>query len=234
LHYVSLLIIKVVPLAPTVFQVDLHDSAGHALDYRAGQYLELIIDGRIYPFTIANAPGQKLVQLHIGVDYEKNSNVQIVAYLHNNLTVQACLPKGNVWLPPPRQLDQDPLAFVVAGTGFAQAKAMIEDQLKYNHSALSLYWVNRDPLSQYSDWPKTWSKFGLIDYHAISDNQHVSEKLVAAHGHNIGRLMVIVCGGPKFVYAILNGLESVGVKKNRILSDVFSYSTDKGLMSNDI
>jgi CDP-4-dehydro-6-deoxyglucose reductase len=217
-----------------VFQVNLLAPAGKLADYHAGQYLELLIDGGEYPFTIANAPGLRELELHLGVDKDNESSLNILKYLQGNSTVRARLPKGDVWLKPsqdPSNLHH-PLVFIVAGTGFAQAKAMIEEQFKHQHSALSLYWVNREAHSFYSDLPRQWAEQGLIKFHPMTSDKpdcefftrHTVEELIARDIENISEIEVVACGGPGFVYSVLDGLESKGLKQSQMQSDVFAYA----------
>ena len=234
LQHIAFQVQAVTPLSEHVYQIDLLAPAGKLADYHAGQYLELLIDGGEFPFTIASAPGKRELELHLGVDPDNASSLQILKHLQNNPTVRARLPKGDVWLKP--ELNQlnlhDPLVFIVAGTGFAQAKAMIEEQFKHQHSALSLYWVNREAHSLYSDLPKEWAEKGLISYHPMTSDcvdceffskQTVQDK-ITNELNDISSIQVVACGGPKFVYSVLDGLEEKGLKQSQMQSDVFAYA----------
>ncbi len=234
LQHIAFQVNDVKKLNDTVYQVDLLAPAGKNADYHAGQYLELLIDGGEYPFTIANAPGQRELELHLGVDAYNESSIKILEFLQKNPTVRARLPKGDVWLKAEQNPSNlhDPLIFIVAGTGFAQAKAMIEEQFKHQHSALSLYWVNREAHSMYSELPITWAEQGLINYHPMTSDcvdceffskQTVEEK-IAKEINDISAIRVVACGGPKFVYSVLEGLEEKGLIQSQMHSDVFAYA----------
>ncbi len=234
LQHIAFQIQNVSPLNDHTYQVDLLAPAGKLADYHAGQYLELLIDGGEFPFTIANAPGQRELELHLGVDADNESSQKILTYLQNNSTVRVRLPKGDVWLKPDKDPSNvhDPLIFVVAGTGFAQAKAMIEEQFKHQHSALSLYWVNREAHSFYSDLPKKWAEQGLIKFHPMTSDKpcceyfsrHTVEEHIAKDISDMAHIQVIACGGPGFVYSVLEGLEGKGLKQMQMQSDVFAYA----------
>lgn len=225
LQHVAFQIESVTPLNDEVYQVDLLAPAGKPISYHAGQYLELLIDGGEYPFTIASAPNGRKLELHLGVGSDNQSSQAILEYLQTQLTVRARLPKGDVWLKT--DADQynlhDPLVFIVAGTGFSQAKAMIEDQLKHQHSAIYLYWVNKDDAAFYSALPIEWAEQGRIHYQAITQDEPV-EDAIQAELNTLTNIKAIACGGPNFVYSVLAGLEKKGFKQAQMLSDVFAWA----------
>ena len=240
LQHIAFQVTAVTELQASVFKIDLLAPAGKLSQYHAGQYLELLIDGNEYPFTIANAPGQRELELHLGVSHDNESSSLVLQYLQNNSTVRARLPKGSVWLKP--ELNQlnlhDPLLFVVAGTGFAQAKAMIEEQLKHQHSALHVYWINREVENFYMDQAQKWADEGLIQYRAMCSQgpiyredeacqyytQQSIKDVTAQDFPNMDKLQVVACGGPGFVYSILDELEETGLKQSQMQSDVFAYA----------
>lgn len=234
LQHVAFQVQSVTPLKGDVYQVELMAPAGKPISYHAGQYLELLIEGAEYPFTIASAPDERRIELHLGVNGENQSSQNILHYLQTSPTVRARLPKGDVWLKT--QAEQynlhDPLVFIVAGTGFAQAKAMIEDQLKHQHSAIHLYWINRDANGFYSDLAKEWDDAGLIHYQAMTPEAPESEffteltveELLHLKLGDLSNVKVVCCGGPNFVYSVLSGLENKGFKQSQMLSDVFAYA----------
>ncbi|MFT5592197.1 MAG: CDP-4-dehydro-6-deoxyglucose reductase [Oceanicoccus sp.] len=234
LQHIAFQVQSVTAFNDSVYKVDLLAPAGKPASYHAGQYLELLIDDAEYPFTIASAPDGRRVELHLGVSGDNQSSQTILHYLQTNPTVRARLPKGDVWLKT--EADQfnlhDPLVFIVAGTGFAQAKAMIEEQLKHQHSAIHLYWINRDASGFYSDTPQQWADEGLIHYQAMTGettscphfNEQTVETLIASKLGNLANIKAIACGGPNFVYKVLTGLEEKGFHQSQMLSDVFAYA----------
>ena len=217
-----------------IYRINLLSPAGKLPQYHAGQYLELLIDDNAFPFTIASAPDGRNIELHLGVTPDNESATLVLKHLQNEPTVRVRLPNGNVWTTAelhPNNL-HDPLVFVVAGTGFAQAKAMIEEQLRHQHPALFLYWVNKDCDGFYTDLPEQWAAKGLINYKAIcSENtacqQHEFrpvEDCIAEQITHISNIRVVACGGPSFVYSVLDGLESKGLHESQMASDVFAYA----------
>jgi len=234
LQHLEFQVKRVSQLNQQVYQINLLPPVGILVDYHAGQYLELLIDGTAYPFTIANAPGQRELELHLGVSEKSEYNMQILSHLQKNNSIWSSQPKGEVWLKP--QLNQlsmhDPLIFIVAGTGFAQAKAMIEEQLKHQRNDLYLYWINRDSDSFYCDLPNKWAKQGLLKYHPVTRDKlncdylplHTLEDRITSEINDISRIQVVTCGSPNFVYSVLDGLESKGLKQEQMMSDVFDYA----------
>lgn len=234
LQHIAFQIKGVTPCPGDVYDVELLAPAGKIPVFHAGQYLELLINDGEYPFTIASAPGERTLHLHLGVSSDNQSSQDILNHLQTQLTVRARLPRGSVWLRPkdnPMNL-HDPLVFIVAGTGFSQAKAMIEDQLKHQHSAMFLYWINRDDSGFYSELPQQWHDQGLLEYKALTpetpSSPFFSELPVQDWVHNtianLDQAHYVLCGGPGFVYSVLEGLESKGVNESQVMSDVFAYA----------
>lgn len=234
IQHIAFQVKAVTPMNDEVYCVELLAPAGKLPDFHAGQYCELLIDEGEFPFTIASAPGTREMELHLGVTADNESSQQILTYLQNNATVRIRLPKGDVWTcagKHPNNL-HDPLVFVVAGTGFAQAKAMIEEQLKHQHPALFVYWINKDCSGFYSDLAQKWADEGLIKYKGIcTDNtkcdQHDSrpvEDCILDDISDVTSIRAIACGGPGFVYSVLEGLETKGFHQSQMASDVFAYA----------
>ncbi len=233
-QHLSMQIESVQPLNDFTYEVKLLAPAGKIPQYHAGQYLELLIGDNQYPFTIASKPNDRHIELHLGVSDDNASSLLILDYLKSNSTVRVKLPGGTVWLKP--GIDSfnlhDPLIFVVAGTGFAQAKAMIEEQLTHQHSAIFLYWINRNESGFYSDLPETWHKQHLIHYHPMTPEQidgplyspENVESLIHKQVNDMSKIRVVACGSPNFVYSILDGLEGKGFEQSQMLSDVFAYA----------
>jgi len=234
LQHIAFQIKEVKPLTDDVYEINLLAPAGKLPEFHAGQYLELLIEEKENPFTIASAPGGRDVQLHLGVSQDNPSSLEILKYLQDNLTVRARLPRGSVFLKPDSYASNlhDPIVFVVAGTGFAQAKAMIEDQFKHQHSAMYLYWINRDASGFYTNLPVQWHDENRIHYTRLTpetpDCEFFSaepvEHLIAQQFPDLTSLKVVLCGGPNFVYSVLEGLESHGVETSQVMSDVFAYA----------
>lgn len=223
------------PMLGGVYEVNLLAPAGKLPEFHAGQYLELLIEDKEYPFTIASAPGTRELQLHLGTNPKNPSTLEILSYLENNVTVRIRLAKGNVWMcaeTEPYNL-HDPLVFVVAGTGFAQAKSMIEEQFKHQHSALHVYWINRNNDGFYTQLAEEWAEKGLVHYHALApdntgsqyySNKKVQQLMADDFGEDLSHVRVVCCGSPNFVYKVLDGLEAKGMSEKQMMSDVFAYA----------
>lgn len=222
---VALQISSVQLLRDQVYEINLLAPAGKLTRYFAGQYLELLIPGQSYAyFTIASAPGKREIQLHLGISTDNSSSQDILHYLQNNSVVRAKFPMGDVWLDKSPAV---PLIFVVAGTGFAQAKAMIE---ALPDADIRLYWINRSMEGFYSDLPNAWAKTGRIRYRGIVSHEdkpaeaELVEDLIAADVADLSQMLVIGCGGPGFVYSVYDGLLAKGMPQGLMRSDVFAYA----------
>lgn len=212
-------------LRDNVYEINLLAPAGKLTRFFAGQYLELLIPGQSYAyFTIASAPGKREMQLQLGISADNSSSQDILHYLQNNSVVRAKFPMGDVWLDKTPAV---PLILVAAGTGFAQAKAMIE---ALPDADIRLYWINRSMEGFYSDLPNEWAQSGRIRYRGIVSHdekpaeEELVENLIAADVGDVSRMLVIACGGRGFVYSVLDGLVAKGMPENLMRSDVFAYA----------
>lgn len=110
-------------------------------EYYAGQYIEIILDGKHRSYSIANAYNNNEIEVH--VKYHKGGIFS--EYVWNSLFEGNILrvkgPLGNFRLS---KNENQPI-FVCTGTGFAPVKSMLEDCVKSNENRMiHLYWGNRE------------------------------------------------------------------------------------------
>ncbi len=209
---------------------------GQEVGFHAGQYLELVLeDGRGIPYSIASAPKNRELELHILDQGEGSMSQQVLALFRTQNSVQVRLAMGECILFPDHLEAQEQLLFIAAGTCFGQMKAMIEHALEEGvRNPIHLYWGVREQEQFYlkclaeswadqhpevhfvpvvSDDLETWSgRTGLVHEAVIGDFD--SLKNVRAY----------VCGSPAMVYAVEDAFLDHGLKQGRIFSDVFAYA----------
>ncbi|QOT80777.1 NADH:ubiquinone reductase (Na(+)-transporting) subunit F [Cupriavidus basilensis] len=115
-------------LTPTIRGIWLRVKGGAAAAFQAGQYLNLRVPGCDQPraFSLANRPGDDLVELHV----RRVEGGQATGYLHDQLSVGDELgfsaPYGRFFV---RKSAQKPMLFLAGGSGLSSPRAMILDML---------------------------------------------------------------------------------------------------------
>ena len=129
------------PVNRTVFRIILQPGENLALDFKAGQYLNIHQpNGAINPFSIASTPDQRnLLELHID---HHNSTAPIIKHIQDEGSIKVELPLGDCYLPNPLNFKPSaPIILVAASTGFAQMQSMLLKLFNSNiHNPIHLYW----------------------------------------------------------------------------------------------
>ena len=221
-------------LAGEVYQVFLRPVQGPVPRFFAGQYLQLMIPGvEAAYFSIASAPGGGKIELHILALPDAGSAITVLNYLKEQKTVDACLPFGACYVStvPDRAIN-----LVAAGTGFAQAKSIMEWLLQQPGPLppVRLYWGVRRACEIYQlPLLAGWRNLPGLEIHAIcADNP--SADWPGKHGELKDILLresldwkeqeVIASGSPAMVYSILDCLTGLGLPEEQFHSDVLEYA----------
>lgn len=203
------------------------------VNFRAGQYLEVVSGEKRYPFSIASAPGKQL-ELHIRPTPNSADSDQFEALLDSSSELTIDLPKGKCFLD---SAPNQPLLLIAAATGISQMKSIIEHLLRdrlphptYLYwgvvsdkdlylAALCENWATQDSnfhfvpvVSEPADSPNWTGKTGLVGNAALEDFDELSN------------LRVIVGGSPNMVYATLDLFVARGLPESNMTSDVFDYA----------
>ncbi|SPA02924.1 Phenol hydroxylase P5 protein [Cupriavidus taiwanensis] len=115
-------------LTPTILGIWLRVRDGQRTAFQAGQYVNLHVPGCDQPraFSLANAPGDDLVELHV----RRVPDGQATCYLHERLAVgdelRFSAPYGRFFV---RKSAQVPMLFLAGGSGLSSPRAMILDLL---------------------------------------------------------------------------------------------------------
>jgi CDP-4-dehydro-6-deoxyglucose reductase/3-phenylpropionate/trans-cinnamate dioxygenase ferredoxin reductase subunit len=192
--------------APDVTIAHLRFPAGIKVKFRAGQYLQVLMDdGQRRSFSMANSPAEKDgVQLHIRRVPGGRFSDSVASALKPGDKVRLELPFGDFFL---REESDKPILFVATGTGFAPIKSIAEDALKRGcRRHMRLYWGARSESDLYlSELPRRWvdeySNFSFVP--VLSEpadgwsgrrglvHQAVLEDFSSLAGHQ-----VYACGNP--------------------------------------
>mgnify|MGYP006420983611 CR=1 FL=1 len=216
-----------------VYQLRLEWPNNRPLPFVAGQYLALHLPGKDPSwFSIACAPGADMLTLHVQAPPQWETAYAIIRYLREHGSVRASLPYGEACLRrPPAQ----PLLLVVAGTGFAQAKSLVDflSNTRMDQS-IYLYWGARNSNEMYlrelpERWDSQWSLFHfrpvICESDTSSDCHHARlVETIVGDGHALDRVMVMACGSPAMVYNTMDGLTDEGLDIRNFFSDVLQYA----------
>ncbi len=207
-----------------------------AVDFKAGQYLEMVLPGKNCPFSIASSPDVKdYLELHIRPTPDSEDSAIIEDMLnHSDRTVEIDFPKGDCFL---ESAPDTPLILLAASTGVTQMKSIIEYLLPRGLThPIYLYWgvlADKDlylsarfeaimaqeekfhyipVVSEPATSPEWEGRIGLVGEVALQDFEDLSD------------VTVYVSGSPGMVYATLDTYVARGLPDNRMFSDVFSYA----------
>ena len=195
----------------------------------AGQYLNVVhASGTNIPLSIASAP-QRLPELEL--HYKSTPGVAEARLMDEMLATADALqidgPHGEVTVVGP--LDT-PLSLIAAGTGIAQACAIIEHLREVAQRApVSLVWSVSNAQQLYCE-QQFLTPPGWLRYHPVIDRpgqfNAAVQWLAGCASAPPGR--TIISGSPGFVYAVADQLQRMGVAAQTIESDVFSYAPRPG------
>lgn len=222
-------------LSGHIYQVLLEQPADEPLQYKAGQYIEILHrDMSPKPFSIANAPVDgNFIELHFRHTGDNPFTEQVLANINNESVLHIAGPYGTCIY---REEPQFPIILLAGGTGFAPFKALIEESMaKGLTRPIHLYWGVRHPEDLYMhDLIMRWVK-NVTHFHytpVLSEKiSHagwqgkvglVHEKVLADH-KSLENFQVYASGPPEMVYAAQKAFLAKGLKNAYFYSDIFDY-----------
>jgi NAD(P)H-flavin reductase/ferredoxin len=150
-------VLRVTEAADDVRIVQLRFPPGVRAKFKAGQYLDVILeDGERRSFSMANTPQQSDVAvLHVRVMKGGRFSEQVLPALAAGSIVRIEIPSGDFWLRDSAK----PAVFVASGTGFAPVKSILEDAFRKKEAReMVLYWGARREKDLYlADLPRKWA-----------------------------------------------------------------------------
>lgn len=223
-------------LTPTIYRAILKPPADDYIDYRAGQYIEILHrDASPQPFSIANAPlgDSKLLEIHIRSKPDNPAIADLVTEMKSLGEIKINGPLGNCIL---RREPAYPLIFAAGGTGIAPLKAIIEQALAEGvKQPIYLYWGVRILSDFYlQDLITRWTKY-LPNFHYIpilsgKDERDkwqgrtgwVHDAIIQDHP-NLEHFHIYASGPPEMVYAALHAFKPRGLNRAYMYSDILDY-----------
>ena len=196
--------------APDVAVVDLRFPAGVKVQFRAGQYLNVHVEGaHARSFSMANTPRvSDSAQIHVRVLPGSLFGEQVLPRLQPGDTVDVELPFGDFYLREGTQ----PVVLLAGGTGFAPIQSILEDALpKQRERSFSLYWGARQLVSLYAietvrKWEQKYPNFRFAavlseEAAAAPFRQGLVHEAVLADFASLAGHQVYACGAPAMVAA---------------------------------
>ncbi|MGH8646944.1 MAG: NAD(P)H-flavin reductase [Gammaproteobacteria bacterium] len=203
------------------------------LHYGPGQYIEVLMaDGRLRPFSIANAPQLSgVLELHVRFYHGGGFSRFAFTDLRKGEVLQIRGPFGHVRL---RADDDRPAIFIAGGTGFAPIKSLIEQALGCaTERPLYLYWGARAIQDLYMDeLPRTWSgTYPWFRYVPVLSEPETSShwrgrtglvhEAVLQDFSELSSYQVYTAGPPLMVQAVQRSLLARGLKQECFFSESF-------------
>lgn len=217
--------------APDVAVVDLRFPAGVKVPFRAGQYLQVQLDGAApRSFSMSSSPrNADGVQLQLRVLPGSLFGERILPTLKPGDPVTVELPFGDFYL----RESAAPVILVAGGTGFAPMQSLLEDALaKQRERRFTLYWGARQAEGLYAlDQVKKWvQKFAHFRFVGVVSEGEPPEGLIAGRVHeavlaehaDLSGHQVYVCGAPGLVAAARSAFtEQRGLPAGQFFADSF-------------
>jgi NAD(P)H-flavin reductase/quinol-cytochrome oxidoreductase complex cytochrome b subunit len=223
-------------VAPEVMLVWLEPEDQDKIQYRAGQYIDILLDdNQKRAFSFATAPGtSELIELHV----RRIPGGRFTSHVFDSMKVGDQVrfegPIGNFAL---NEEKQRPILFVAGATGFAPVKSILEYAFSQDvRRPMVLYWGVRRPTDLYMvDLARRWSRehanFSFVP--VISEpspedqwegrtglvHQAILEDFPSLQGYEL-----YACGSAQMVRAARPEFLAHGLSEDACFSDAFDFA----------
>jgi CDP-4-dehydro-6-deoxyglucose reductase len=228
-------------LAPDVMQVFLRLPAVEPLQFRAGQYLDVLVDGgKRRSFSIASPPHDNgEIELHV----RHVPGGGFTSTLFEQLRAGALL---RIEGPIGQFIYRDsaaPALFIAGGTGFAPIKSMLRHALERGTKRpIHLYWGARHSVDLYEEkavleWVRQFPNLSFTAVLSEASAEEVEHEhrrtgwvhdAVLADYPNLGSFDVYAAGPPAMIEAIRATFPTRGLTEDRLHFDSFDYAPRSG------
>lgn len=223
---------RIEPLAADVVRLTLALPQGQTLPFRAGQYINILLDdGRRRAFSFANPPQ---VQGHIELHVRRIPGGRFTGHVFTQMKVGDTLrfegPLGDFSL----RESESPILLVAGATGFAPIKSIVEDAFARGVARpMWLYWGVRRRADLYAlalaeQWQREHAQFHFVPVLSEPEpadawrgrtglvHQAMLADFADLRGHE-----VYVCGSVKMVEAAVPAFLAQGLGEGFCFSDAF-------------
>jgi len=226
--------------SPDVIQLQLQLPASESFQYRAGQYIDVLLrDGARRSYSMANAPhtGPSL-DLHIRHMPGGRFTDLVFGSMKERDIVRIEGPMGSFFL---REDSVKPVVLLASGTGFAPIKALIEHmQERQITRPATLFWGGRRPHDLYMDeWVRAQcalmphlSYVPVVSDALPEDNWHgrtgFVHQAVLEDIPDLSGYQVYACGAPVVVESAQRDFSDLaGLDEAEFFADSFTSEADK-------
>ena len=223
-------------LAPDVVELHLRLPASERLQFRAGQYIDILLkDGRKRSFSLANAPhDDALLQLHIRHVPGGFFTEQVFTTMKVRDILRFNGPHGSFYL---REESAKPVILLAGGTGFAPIKGIVEHAIAANcQRPLIIYWGARARVDLYQHaLPESWAAshpniryIPVLSEPAAGDDWSgrtgLVHQAVLADFPDLSGYQVYACGAPVMIDAARRDFVAQGLPEEEFFADAFTFS----------
>lgn len=223
-------VVKIVKSSNTAI-ITLKLPSSQSFGFNAGQYIEIINQGKNRLYSLASSPGI-LPEIEVHVRYYQGGVFS--EFVWNELQEQSILrfrgPLGNFGLSN----TQLPIIMICTGTGFAPIKALLEHMVHKNiKRQVYLYWGNR-----------TYDDFYLLELLSKLSHELNLKQILCLSGQHLDGFFsgyvndalandftglenyeVYACGNLKMIEDVYNlSVQKLGLLKSNFFSDAFTPS----------
>jgi CDP-4-dehydro-6-deoxyglucose reductase len=231
---------SLVRTSPDVIQLQLQLPASESFQYRAGQYLDVLLrDGARRSYSMANAPHTgPTLELHIRHMPGGRFTDLVFGSMKERDIVRIEGPMGSFFL---REDSDKPVVLLASGTGFAPIKALIEHmQERQITRPATLFWGGRRPHDLYmDDWVRTQcSTMPHLSYVPVVSDALPEDKWQGRTGFvhqavledipDLSGYQVYACGAPVVVESAQRDFSDLaGLDEAEFFADSFTSEADK-------
>ncbi|HEX7953287.1 MAG TPA: CDP-6-deoxy-delta-3,4-glucoseen reductase, partial [Burkholderiales bacterium] len=224
-------------LAPEVMLLQLRVHGSEPLEYRAGQYINIVLDdGATRSFSFATAPGTgALVELHVRLIAGGRFTTHVFTHMKVGDLLRFRGPFGTFAV---KEESHHPIIFVAGATGFAPVKSMLEYAFQRDvRRPMVLYWGVRSRKDLYmAELPERWARehpnFSFVPVLSAPRpedhwtgrtglvHQAIIEDFPTLQGYEVyacGSLQMVRNAHPEFI--------AHGLAEDACFSDAFTYAT---------
>lgn len=224
-------------LADDVMQMTLKLPEAETFVFRAGQYIEILLnDGRKRAFSIANPPtGGSFLELQIRHVPDGEFTGRVFEQLQEKDLLRIEGPHGSFYLRDSTRAK----ILVGGGTGFAPLKGMIEQEIQHDVSTpIYLYWGVRTVKDIYAkEMAEKWAaQYDNIHFIPVLSEVKESDNWEGRTGFvhqavlddfdDLSDFDIYISGPPPMVDAANKTFKQQGAVREQMFSDSFEFGTD--------
>jgi CDP-4-dehydro-6-deoxyglucose reductase len=225
-----------VQLSPDVMRLVLRLPAVESMEFLAGQYLDVLLEGgQRRSYSVANAPhAGSQPELHVRHVPGGRFSDALFGSLREGALLKVEGPLGRFIF----QGGVEPVIFIAGGTGFAPIKAMLGEALAQDAThELHLYWGARDVAGVYEEnLVREWAgRHPRLRVHVVlSQAEGAAGRYRAGWVHaavlddhpDLARFVIYAAGPPAMVAAIRSSFPAHGARPQQLYLDSFDYAVD--------